>query len=87
MKSEIWKRPPHQLTFITSVLSDWFNKPSTRPLIGRNLRHISWLKLFFWGRRKQCKISFLGLFSKVRGFWSRDSALASDLVKTRDSRA
>ena len=72
MKSEIGKltnsESGRRPTFISSVLSDWFTQSSTRPLIGRNFRHCSWLKLFFWGRRKQCEISFLGLFSKVRGF-------------------
>ena len=53
---------------ILSTRSDWFNQPSACPLIGWNLRRCSWLKLFFWWRRKQCKISFLGIFSKVRGF-------------------
>ena len=53
---------------VLSTHSDWFIQPSACSLIGWNRRRCSWLKLFFWWRRKQCKISFLGLFSKVRGF-------------------
>ena len=53
---------------ILSVPCDWFIQTLACSLIGWNLRRCSWLKLFFWGRRKQCKISVLGLFHEVRGF-------------------
>ena len=57
MNSEIEKRTNcengRRPSFISSVLSDWFNQPLARSLIGWNLRRCSWLKLFFWDRRKQ----------------------------------
>ena len=69
MNSEIEKRKNcengRRPSFISSVLSDWFNQPLARSLIGWNLKRCSWLKLFFWGRvENSVKSVFCDYFPK-----------------------
>ena len=66
MNSEIEKRTNcengRRPSFISSVLSDWFNQPLARSLIGWNLRRCSWLKLFSGAVENNVKSVFCDYF-------------------------